>query len=857
MKRINKSISLLLAAALIVSLIVSVPQQAAATSLTRTVMLYCVGSDLETSDMLVTESLVRATKSEYNEKLNFIVMTGGAKTWHTDSEYLSGTDSIDPKYNQIWKLEGKRGDEEHGKLTLLEESGIEGCAVTPMSSPKTLTAFTDYCYENYPADSYDLILWDHGGGPAYGFGNDCRGGSLSLEETSQAFSASKLIRSGKKFDLIDYDACLMGNVEVISALCEYADYFICSPEEVPGGGQNYKIFLDAVNENPSMSGFEIGRVIADDFVKTYKDSETDSECAVTAVVDVKNFKRRMLPLLVEMSDIMLDEATMRGSNDRYNFYDEIYSSGAVYRYGAKKYCLADTGSLASALGCRQVEENILSESDAESLSNRYTSVAAELMSVIADNDNSPDDVLYFGRSDKIKSPVKGRNLINPDGSAASFRGGAETFVSPTGLSLFYPSGNTEAVCDYIRAMQKTIEAMPDGNAKSFLESYSSAVACFSVIETLGDTIYALAGSGSGDIDYNVVKNESCSPTIDYLTEYVFHSKDEAEKYLSEIVRQQAEEAVSADKVRVIQNSRSIEINNKSARALTEAASEVLVWGEPTDLEFRILMSLHGYSYNGRKNSFPDGFSFSLGTTKSVRQVSQPVLSCELEKTPESVLAVYDDSDNPHIADIHYTDEAKTTGYIPIVVLKGLKKETNYYLYVSLNEGEWQIDGLAKKVGDQVYVKTDGEEFYDENGSVSYTTVSNMTDAKKGITSLMPISDFSAIDRMKKNWGMKVRELNLNELPESYRFAERYSLTDIYGNVTDITQLVKQSEAAPVWGDADGDGRLTVSDATAVQKYLAELPLENGFDLKAADTNSNGIISIDDATLIQKRLAEII
>ena len=156
--------------------------------------------------MLATESLVRATKSEYNEKLNFIVMTGGAKTWHTDSEYLSGTDSIDPKYNQIWKLEGKRGDEEHGKLTLLEESGIEGCAVTPMSSPKTLTAFTDYCYENYPADSYDLILWDHGGGPAYGFGNDCRGGSLSLEETSQAFSASKLIRSGQKFDLIDYDA---------------------------------------------------------------------------------------------------------------------------------------------------------------------------------------------------------------------------------------------------------------------------------------------------------------------------------------------------------------------------------------------------------------------------------------------------------------------------------------------------------------------------------------------------------------------------------------------------------------------------------------------------------------------------
>ena len=56
------------------------------------------------------------------------------------------------------------------------------------------------------------------------------------------------------------------------------------------------------------------------------------------------------------------------------------------------------------------------------------------------------------------------------------------------------------------------------------------------------------------------------------------------------------------------------------------------------------------------------------------------------------------------------------------------------------------------------------------------------------------------------------------------------------------------------GDADGDGAVTIIDATAVQKYLANYDLPAAFNPAAADVNSDGAISVDDVTEIQRFLA---
>ncbi len=57
------------------------------------------------------------------------------------------------------------------------------------------------------------------------------------------------------------------------------------------------------------------------------------------------------------------------------------------------------------------------------------------------------------------------------------------------------------------------------------------------------------------------------------------------------------------------------------------------------------------------------------------------------------------------------------------------------------------------------------------------------------------------------------------------------------------------------GDVDGDGVVTINDATMIQKCIAEFEMPDNFVLKACDTNGDGIITISDATEIQKYVAE--
>ena len=59
------------------------------------------------------------------------------------------------------------------------------------------------------------------------------------------------------------------------------------------------------------------------------------------------------------------------------------------------------------------------------------------------------------------------------------------------------------------------------------------------------------------------------------------------------------------------------------------------------------------------------------------------------------------------------------------------------------------------------------------------------------------------------------------------------------------------------GDADGDGKVTISDATTVQKHVAQIITLEGNLLKAADANGDGKVDISDATQIQKYIAQII
>ena len=60
----------------------------------------------------------------------------------------------------------------------------------------------------------------------------------------------------------------------------------------------------------------------------------------------------------------------------------------------------------------------------------------------------------------------------------------------------------------------------------------------------------------------------------------------------------------------------------------------------------------------------------------------------------------------------------------------------------------------------------------------------------------------------------------------------------------------------ILGDADADGEVTILDATAVQRHLAELPTA-AYREEAADADEDGEVTILDATAVQRCLAELL
>ena len=56
------------------------------------------------------------------------------------------------------------------------------------------------------------------------------------------------------------------------------------------------------------------------------------------------------------------------------------------------------------------------------------------------------------------------------------------------------------------------------------------------------------------------------------------------------------------------------------------------------------------------------------------------------------------------------------------------------------------------------------------------------------------------------------------------------------------------------GDSDLDGRITIKDATKIQKHIAKLLTLDDVALVLADANNDAKVSVKDATQIQKFIA---
>ena len=151
-----------------------------------------------------------------------------------------------------------------------------------MSDPASLVDFTTWAVQTFPADHYVLILSDHGMGwpggwvdPAPASRNSesapiaqVVGNALYLDQLDDALAQIQQQTGIAKLDIIGMDACLMGQLEVLSALEPYARYAITSDETEPSLGWAYTAFLQALTQNPGMSAADLSKLIIQSYIKS-------------------------------------------------------------------------------------------------------------------------------------------------------------------------------------------------------------------------------------------------------------------------------------------------------------------------------------------------------------------------------------------------------------------------------------------------------------------------------------------------------------------------------------------------------------------------------------------------------------
>lgn len=242
--------------------------------------IYMIGSDLErkygsgTSDFNEIVKGYNALSEAEKSKIDIVVAFGGA---NKDGWKGMRFSTIDQILND--SVDGSYGNEADGYYSYVSEKANMGHA-------SSLELFLKYIKNNYANHEAKFMnLWDHGSGYGYFLGNDDYY-AASQDNTQHTYDLEEtFVNSGLTFDLIGYDTCLNGTMEVAKATKKYSKYLLSSEELEPGHGWNYE---DVVKEYAKDQDTEqLGTALVDSFINSTEHQEQDGK--TLAIVNLSKY----------------------------------------------------------------------------------------------------------------------------------------------------------------------------------------------------------------------------------------------------------------------------------------------------------------------------------------------------------------------------------------------------------------------------------------------------------------------------------------------------------------------------------------------------------------------------------------
>jgi len=263
------------------------------------------------------------------------------KPW-TFMVYMAGDNNLDPDGVQDLKEMKKVGST--GKLNIIAQfdrasghvakryflrkggkvaaDAVASVGKVNTGDPKRLMDFVKWGVQNYPADHYVLVLWNHGQGwddtdiyaderhrrlrrlasgrIRHAFFHtpvrrvlksatrDPQARAILLDDDAKDFldnqEMKKVLadtkkRLKRKLDVLGMDACLMSMAEVAYQIHESAAFTVGSEQTEPLEGWPYNTILAELAKNPAMAARDLSALIVDKYVASYtSDSVTQSAC---------------------------------------------------------------------------------------------------------------------------------------------------------------------------------------------------------------------------------------------------------------------------------------------------------------------------------------------------------------------------------------------------------------------------------------------------------------------------------------------------------------------------------------------------------------------------------------------------
>lgn len=301
---------------------------------------------------------------------------------------------------QIDRAAGDGNDWNHARRYLVQPDDNASVIHSPvlaelgevnMGEGETLADFVRWGIASYPANQYALVMWDHGAGWGGIATDNSRSDRLSLAELAQGVRAGLQAAGVDKLDVVAFDACLMGQLDVFAAVQPLAEFAVGSEELTPGQGWDYEAVLAHLAANSGQNGRSFAQQLVGDFMAGYEQEPFVTMSAVD------------LALLPALSHAVEQLAAQLVADSRFaasavaDARSGAETYAGVYAEEAERHGAVDLHHFAAILAQRHGDEAV-------------AAAAGEVMGAVAQAVVASErgDGLPYGRGVAIYFPRNGR-----------------------------------------------------------------------------------------------------------------------------------------------------------------------------------------------------------------------------------------------------------------------------------------------------------------------------------------------------------------------------------------------------------------------------------------------------------------